>query len=846
MSVQLASTRQPSFRLSALALAIGALTPLYVHSQTAERAAEVVDVIGQAAQVEKALDDQRRANTIKSVVHADAIGQLPDDNAAEALQRIPGLSIERDQGEGRFVRVRGLGSDLNSVTINGTLVPAPEDDRRAVAMDVLPSELVQSLSVVKALTPDMDANSLGGTIEVESLSGFDHEGLFYSFSAEGSHDENTGKESPKLSGAFSNRFSLGDGVDNFGVAAAFSWQEREFGSDNVETGGAWDFGDDGNRLEELEQRRYDITRERTGFGLNLDYRPDEYSEIWLRTLYSRFKDDEIRQGVVTAFANPQLAGEQGDAEVARELKAREDTQEVMSFVFGGKRQFGDWNVSAQAGYSEASEKSPGGIANAAFEADDEFADVGYRDSRKPRLLTGSGFHDPGNFTLSEVEWEKQKTTDTEKNFKIDVTRDFYWGGLPSQLALGGKLSRRDKDNELDVWVYEDFDEFGFSDEQLNLSQFSGGYIDSGLGHMGPKISDRAVKNLISGLNRADFYDEEESRINDFTIEENINAAYVMNTLDIDNLRIIAGLRYEGTRLKAQGTGLEDDTFVTTNFNNDYDHWLPGLHFIYQLNDKTQLRAAWTNTVVRPTFGQLFPGFVLDGDEMEFGNPELKPWESSNFDLGIEHYMDRAGAVSAFVFYKDIDHFIYTSDLAGTDAYADFSEAITSVNGDSAKVYGVELAYSQKFSWLPAPWDGLLVNINSTFTHSEADIEQFDADLGSVRSRSISLPGQSDVTSNFTLGWEKDRVSLRLSANYKSSYLNEVGDALDSRYDYEVDDQLFIDLSASYFVRKNLQVYVEAQNLTDESYFVYTGNRRYNAQYEEYGPTFSLGFRLSHF
>jgi outer membrane receptor protein involved in Fe transport len=86
----------------------------------------------------------------------------------------------------------------------------------------------------------------------------------------------------------------------------------------------------------------------------------------------------------------------------------------------------------------------------------------------------------------------------------------------------------------------------------------------------------------------------------------------------------------------------------------------------------------------------------------------------------------------------------------------------------------------------------------------------------------------------------------LSANYKSSYLNEVGDALDSRYDYEVDDQLFIDLSASYFVRKNLQVYVEAQNLTDESYFVYTGNRRYNAQYEEYGPTFSLGFRLSHF
>ena len=851
MSLQHAPTRQAGFRISRLALAIAAATPLYLHAQadlhaqTAGPDPEIVDVIGQAAQLEQALEDQRRSNTIRSVVHADAIGQLPDDNAAEALQRIPGLSVERDQGEGRFVRVRGLGSDLNSVTINGTLVPAPEDDRRAVAMDVLPSELIQSLSVVKTLTPDMDANSLGGTIEVESLSAFDHEGRFYSFSAEASHDDNTSETSPKLSGAFSDRFSIGNGVDNFGVAAAFSWQEREFGSDNVETGGAWDF-DDGNRLEELEQRRYDITRERTGLGLNLDFRPDEHSEVWLRTLYSRYKDDEIRQASVVEFDDPQLPGELGAAEVARELKAREETQEVMSFVFGGERRFGDWNISAQAGYSEASEKSPGGIGNAAFEADDEFGNVGYRSTRKPRLHAGQDLYDPANFMLTEVEWEKQRTTDTEKNFKIDLSRDFYWGNLPSQLAFGGKVSQREKDNELDVWIYEDFDELGFSDADLNLARFSRGEVDYGHGRLGPKISDRAVKNLISGLERADFYDEEESRINDFTIEEDINAAYVMNTLDIDDLRIIAGLRYESTRLKAHGTGMDQGDFVATSARKDYDHWLPGLHFIYQLNDKTQLRAAWTNSVVRPTFGQLFPGFVLDDDEMEFGNPDLKPLESANFDLGIEHYLGRAGAVSAFVFYKDIENFIYTADLAGTGAYADFSEAITSVNGDSAKVYGLELAYSQQFDWLPSPWNGLLVNANATFTDSDADIEQFDADLGVMRSRSISLPGQSDVTGNFTLGWENDRVSLRLSANYKSDYLDEVGDALDSRYDYEVDDQLFIDFSASYFVRDNLQVYFEAQNLTDESYYVYSGNRRYNAQYEEYGPTFSVGFRLSRF
>src|SRR5690606_19936541 len=220
---------------------------------------EHVEVIGQAVSIDEALREQRSSDSVKSVVHADGIGQLPDDNAAEALQRIPGLSVERDQGEGRFVSVRGLGPDLNSVTINGTLIPSPNSGTRAVALDVLPSELVQSLSVVKTLTPDMDANSLGGTIEVESLSAVDHKGLFYTGSVEASHDEITGENSPKLSGAVSNRFSLGSGTDNFGVAAAISWGERDFGSDNVETGGAWDF-ENGARLAEFEQRDYEITR----------------------------------------------------------------------------------------------------------------------------------------------------------------------------------------------------------------------------------------------------------------------------------------------------------------------------------------------------------------------------------------------------------------------------------------------------------------------------------------------------------------------------------------------------------------------------------------------------------
>ena len=816
--------RNAGFRVSLLTIAISAAPA------GAQEAIERVEVIGQAASIDKALREQKSADSIKSVVHADGVGQLPDDNAAEALQRIPGLSVERDQGEGRFVSVRGIAPDLNSVTINGTLVPAPEGDRRAVALDVLPAELVQSLSVVKSLTPDMDANSLGGTIEVESLSAFDHDGLFYTFSAEGSHDTNVSKNSPKFSGAISDRFSFGDGIDNFGVAAAFSWQKRKFGSENVETGGNWDFSD-GARLNEVEQRDYEITRERTGFGLNFDYQPDDYSNYYLRTLYSKFKDTETRNAAGVEFADPQASGERGDAEGWRDLKSRQDTQEIQSYVIGGERMIDLWTLSGQAGYSQATEKDPGGIAGAEFVGD--FENVGFDGTRKPRVSVGGDFYDPAAFTLDEVEWEKVNGKDKEKNIRLDLARDYDLAGNASQVKFGGKLSRRDKTSDTEVWVYDDFSGVG-------LDGFQSGTVDYSLGNYGNGISAGAIKDLIGGLDRDAFYDEENSRINDFDMREDINAAYLMNSLDIDDWRFIAGLRYEGTEFEAKGTGLRDGVYENTQSKNRYDHWLPGLHARYQLSPSTAIRAAWTNTVVRPTFGQLAPGFAIDGGDASFGNPDLKPLESMNFDLGIEHYMGRAGVVSGFLFYKDIDNFIYNTDLAGTGAWADFDEALSFENGSSAKLYGVELAYSQKFDWLPAPWNGVLLGANLTLSKSDATIE------GQGAKRSIEMPNQSDTVGNFMVGWENDRFNMRVAANYKSSYLYEIGSIEDKRQDLIVDDQLFVDFKAGYFLTPDLQLTFEAQNITDESYYVYTGRHGYNAQYEEYGPTYKVGLTLTHF
>lgn len=514
-------------------------------------------------------------------------------------------------------------------------------------------------------------------------------------------------------------------------------------------------------------------------------------------------------------------------------------------MLGGERLFGLWTLSGQGGYSQSSEDSPGHIAGATFEGIDGF-NGGFYDNDKPRPIIGSGFYDPANFSLDKVDWEEQKTTDTEKNLRLDLARDYDLRGYASQVKFGGKVSRRDKDNDLNAWVYEDFDDLGFTDEQLNLGQFQKGNVDYRLGRFGPGISADAIKQLLGGLNRDEFFDEQESRVNDFKMSEDINAGYLMNTVDIDDWRFIAGMRYEGTEFDAKGTGATDGVFTDTETRRKYHHWLPGLHARYQLDKNTQVRAAWTKSVVRPTFGQLAPGFVIDDDEATFGNPELKPLESSNLDLGIEHFMGHAGTVSAFVFYKDIKNFVYNTDLAGTGAWTDFSEAHSYANGDSAKLYGLELAYSQKFDWLPAPWNGLLLGANTTFSRSDAEIEGFDQASGTQRKRSIDLPNQSDTVGNLMLGWENDKLSLRLSANYKSAYLFELASISDRDHDLHVDAQTFVDFSARYSLTKNLQVSLEAQNLTDEPYFVYTGHRSYNGQYEEYGPTYKLGLTFTHF
>ncbi|ASP40967.1 TonB-dependent receptor [Bacterioplanes sanyensis] len=826
---------------------------------SADALLEEVLVIGQAAQMQRALDRQRYADNLINAVNADAIGQLPDNNAAEALQRVPGISIERDQGEGRFVRVRGISPDLNSVSVNGTQLPAPEAGRRAVALDVLPADLISSLVVTKALTPDMDANAIGGSIEVESISALDRDGLFYTVRAEASYDQLTEQTSPAYALTAGNTFELAR-QQRLGIAAAFSYDQHKFGSDNVETGAAWDLSEQDAALEELEQRDYRIERERLGAALNMDYQLSTNHRFFWRSLYSSFRDDEQRLANVIEFGElsasdepgefefdgkARAAGETGLAEVKRELKDREETQEILASTLGGEHFLGAWTVEYAVGYSQAKEDEPSSLDGAVFKQEN-VGGMGFTNSRKPRLISSDDYVNSSAYELDDVEYSQALTEDTHISGRLDISRDLFIGRYPALLKFGAKSSQREKTQRIDEFKFEDWSDHGISDAQLTLDQYLSASPDYELGRFGPGISSGAVRGLLTGLNKNDFFDAEASRAASYDIHENIYAAYVMGRIEMDAWMLLAGVRHESTQQDFDGTGVDGDgNFTAIDDDHHYGHTLPSLHARYELLDGTQIRASWTQAVVRPTFEQMSPSFVDDGEEAELGNTQLNAMQANNLDLSVEHYMGTAGVVSAALFYKDIRDFIFATDLAGSsERWQDYDEVATYRNGDDASITGLELAYSQKMNQLPAPLDGVLIAANLTVSDSEADIVTFDG--GNASRRSIDLPNQSDVTGNIIIGYEKHGLMLRLASNYKSQYLLEVEDLASKDGDVYQDAQTQIDFSSSYNLTEQLKLTFDIANVTDEPYYTYQRNERYNAQYEQYGPTYRLGLSYSHF
>jgi TonB-dependent receptor len=766
---------------------------------------------GQAA----ALNRQRNNTNITNIVAADQIGRFPDKNTAEATQRIPAITLLRDQGEGRYALIRGTEARLNSTTVNGERIPSPEAGIRDIALDVIPADLLESIEVSKALTPDMDGDAIGGAVNLVTKRAPEQRRIAATLAG--------GENELTQDGITNGDFTIGGRVNDgkTGLLLSGSSYITNRGSDNFEVK-----YDDGF-LEELELRDYTIKRERTGVTLSLDHVASDRTEYFVRGLFNNYQDTEIRRAKTEKAA---------DGELAREIKDRLQESDITSITAGGLYQKGTSSLSYRVAFNRAKEETPDQVTTT-FEVEDvEFRPNVTPDSIDPNNIRANPQDEDINaYEFKDIETEFKSAEEEDFVLSVDFTKAFYRDtGLSGLFQVGAKVRNKDKTQEVNVVEWESDDDLlltGFPSNWTSETPFLGGRYD-----IGPFFDPSAMRALLASGTLESEHNLEED-LADFTSTEDTVAAYGMTEIAFGpKTTFLGGVRVESTDTEYQSFEFDADEEVLTSVRggNSYTEWLPMVHVKRRLDDKSNLRAAATRTLARANFEDLAPFtlFAFEDEEIVRGNPDLDVTTSLNLDLLYERYLEPLGIFSAGVFYKDMDDNIFFSvfdeEIGGTTFKVE-----QPVNGTGATLQGFEVAYQNRFARLPAPWDGLGLYFNFTYADSEAEYPD--------RPNS-QMQGQAADVGNLALTYEKGGFTGRLSWNYNSEYILLVGG--EPAEDEWLDEHLQIDFLARMQINEKMSIFLELVNLGDEPYRVYEGTVDRPLQEEYYSWWATIGFRFN--
>jgi TonB-dependent receptor len=834
-------------------------------------------VVGSKAAQAGAINQQRAADSIISVVDSDGLGYFPDTTVADSLQRVPGLSIVTDQGEGRYVSIRGINTDLIAASINGVRTPSPED-RRGVLLDGVPSDLLDGIEVQKSLTPDVDGDSLGGIINLKTISAFDRDGQFVRAKLEGQWNEITEEVSPKATLTYSNVFN-----DTLGVALSVNYQDLRIEAHNNEIG---EFGiDETTGLlspnDDFENRWYDLTRERLGLVANFDWRVSENTDLYLRTLYNQYNDDEVRNkfelrsfddfeddDIVTPTSTSFLL-----EEIDAEVRVREEVRTIQTYAAGGETDWNEWTFDYEVSYAYA-EEDDSNNHDVTFRSENlqdiapGLVTLDYSTPELPRLIASDAWlaaaYNPANYFLDTFEREFTTNEDTEVSAKFNVSKESSIGDIPVTWKAGVKLRDREKIRDVNLTFEED--------DSLNLADFVGGDLIGNwrLNVPQPFWPDPNLTAGLRGSFSADAFVEDDSvidsTIEDYNIEEQVLAGYFLGNFDFGATTVVAGVRIEQTDIDMTGQFFDESdtsqfdfgTFAVRNVSDDYTNVLPSLNVKHEFNDKLIGRAAYYASIVRPGFGEMAPFAILndDRDEVELGNPNLEALEANNFDLSIEYYPTELSVLSFGLFYKDIENAIYGVEfdaaevpssvdlsflpstlLDGDETNDELQDVITFINVPSTELFGAEFNYVQSLEDLNPALEGFLVSANLTLTDSDSSLPN---------GRTVRFLNQADTVWNIALGYDRGPWDLRVSANFRGNSVDELFDTDpgDEVLDRTIDDRTLIEASAKYNINDNFQIYLEGKNLTDEPEYYYFGDERRLMQYDEFGTSWILGARYT--
>jgi TonB-dependent receptor len=829
---------------------------------------------------------QEAAPTIINVQSAETITKYPDYNAAEALGRIPGVSLSTDTGEGRFVNIRGIDANLNGATYGGVVLlntfpagTAASSSGRAVEFDTIPTGAIDGIIVYKTLSPDREAEGLGGQIELtprsaKSLShpffegelgwGYeklhDHTGPFTAgFAAGLRFGFNNGK--PVIAGQGDDLATGSGWITNptpFSLVITASRKDDRRGVDDLEPSYANDgaTGPD-NVYGRVDFRRYDYHRRRFGYGGEFDFTPNDDHSYYARVDVAGYKERAHKNHFYAKFSgNPSAPDAQGNVvdtfQPLVDIILLEETHRNTVVAFGGQDRFSDLQIDYRAAYSratyvenyynEARFNGPKGLYGR------------YNNTSDPYHPTFSFFTDAALtipfVSTNAAQYVNPKLTsffepdvDEEFSYVANARRPLSLFGATGEVKVGVSARLRDK-------VVTDFGAFG--NAVANLSSFAGN-VGAGNNYYDgryPTAPYADIYKLIAFI-RANQPNLPPSLGRDFNDTENVYAAYAMYTGEAGPLTVMAGVRAEATdatygNFLTTTDAAGNSTVTSVQHAKSYTNLFPTVQLKYAIRPDLQVRATYSTGIARPGFSQAGGNAGVDftaspRPQYSAGNPDLKPTTGNNFDLDIEYYMPSGGIIQVGVFDKEFQNYIFRSakiNVSDPIFLGQPGDFITYLNED-AYARGVEVAYHQKFTMLPGLLGGLGVEANGTWVDSR--FKEYDKTVsGDGKDQFGSLPGTSHVTWNVAGFYEDHGLAMRLSAEYVGQSLFALNG--DKTLDTHQDKKLNMDFTSSYQFTSNFTGYFNVKNLLNTPLRYYEGSPSRPIQREIYSQTYEAGIR----
>ncbi len=850
---------------------------------------DAIVVTGQRAQQERSIEIKRDAIGVLDVAASDEIGQLPDRNVAEVVEHLPGVGVAYDQGEGRYVSVRGVPSALNGYTLDGLEIGNPDGNTRALPLDIVSGQLLNRVEIAKVKTADMDGQGIGGTLNLVTQTAFDYKDAFnVSLNAQAGYQELNKKVPVRGDASVAGRFGADE---QFGVVLGVSYSNRDFVSEGFypDDWRAVDGFARGGAPTNIKYTEYSLDRKRIGATGAFDWHPNEHQTFYVRGLYSKFIENEIRARYRLDFATQALVGDTPtDPEVNNpnfHLNADGET----GFVTGtatpangvGSGSGPERREDLRLDYKVKTVLT--GIVGGSTELDRlklEYMGARSHNEVLDRFPTWQFRCNPGtvDFDFSHTIYSATPRTECTGNqmqfrsylFHHEAGTEGIWqgrfdatydldGGSFLKAGVKYRTSDRDFDSSEDTWGRGGNNATRFTMGQFGLDgpavvvhpdndDPSRGFVN------GPTFNISALKDFTAQNIGGAFFVKDiptsiaNATLNDFALTEDVAAAYAMANIKLGMVTVTPGLRIEHTSLHITGNQLQDGaTILPATRDNDYNDFLPSLIVRIEPSSQMVMRLAYSRSIGRPEYASLSPGGEITVDDgtqpglkvvsVSFGNPDLKPFRADNFDATAEWYFAKGGLLSFGAFAKFIKNPIFTQSYTlfnttfNGQPYetASFSQPL---NADKGKILGIEAQYQQQFDFLPGLLSGFGISLNATLTESNLDIP--NGPKG-------TFPGQSDYLYGAKLFYQKGRVEASVAYHNTGKQLISAG-LLDSGVQDQFNNDLRrLDAKASFKVMDGVRLFFEAQNLTDEPTRQYqSDNTDWLIQNERYGRTFYAG------